>query len=173
MFGLMWTRRLTVREIFWSTFLLNKVSFWQLYFHHLLLELQFVVECLSAIVLGARTNPGPWLRLCSHYMNIITLSSTRLRARVSMNGFDSYSWCSNARHSDDINVDITTFCGPFLELYRICGRVTNDVNNAVSCYRLNRQYSSVFPFYITVCQFLIKFVEWQWILYFYRPSNTN
>ena len=37
---------------------------------------------------------------------------------------------------------------------------------------IKRQYSSVLC-YITVCQFLTKFVERQWILYFFHPVNTN
>ena len=48
---------------------------------------------------------------------------------------------------------------------------TNGVNNATSCYK--RQYSSLLFRYVTVCQFQTKFVEWHWILYFYRPSNTD
>jgi len=27
--------------------------------------------------------------------------------------------------------------------------------------------------YVTVCQFLTKFAEWKWILYFYHRINTN
>jgi len=41
---------------------------------------------------------------------------------------------------------------------------TNGVNNAVSCYRGSTV--QCFLCCVTVCQSLIKFVEWQWIWYF-------
>jgi len=41
---------------------------------------------------------------------------------------------------------------------------TNGVNNAVSCYKEAVQFGA--PFVTSFCQCLLKFVEWQWILYF-------
>jgi len=49
---------------------------------------------------------------------------------------------------------------------------TNVVNNAASCYKEAVQFKC-FLCYDTICQVLTKFVEWQRILSFYRPSNTN
>jgi len=46
--------------------------------------------------------------------------------------------------------------------------VTNGVNNAVSCNTEAVQFSA--SFVVTVCQLLMKFVEWKSILYFF-PSR--
>ena len=38
---------------------------------------------------------------------------------------------------------------------------------------IKRKYSSVLPLYVTVCQFLTKFLEWRWILYFPNISQVT
>jgi len=45
---------------------------------------------------------------------------------------------------------------------------TNTINNAASCYKVAVQFSASY-LYLPA---LTKFVEWQWVSYFYRPNNT-